>query len=300
MQLSTIIVSWNTRDLLKHCLHSVERASRELAAETIVVDNNSNDGSGRMVREQFPQVQLIENRENLGFARGNNQGIRRSQGKYLLLLNSDTEVAPRSFQVLVDFITARPNVGAVGARLLNADGSLQPSCFPMLTPGREIWQLVFLDRIWRRSTYPMYRWDVTTPREVEVIKGACLMLRREALDQVGLLDEEYFMYTEEVDLCYRLSLAGWRLWWVPRAKVVHYGGQSTQLMSDRMYVQLYRSKVQFYRKFGGRDRAERFKRLVRLVYWPRSIVCTMGAPFSPTLAFRSGIYRQLLSELSGM
>jgi GT2 family glycosyltransferase len=146
----------------------------------------------------------------------------------------------------------------------------------------------------------MQRWDVNTPRQVEVIKGACLLLRREALDQVGLLDEGYFMYTEEVDLCYRLAQAGWELWWLPQAEVVHHEAQSTRQAAERMYVQLYRSKVQFYRKFGGERRAERFKRLVRLAYWPRLVVAALGAPFSPSLAAQARTYRRLLAELPAM
>jgi hypothetical protein len=170
----------------------------------------------------------------------------------------------------------------------------------MLTPGREIWRLLFLERIWRRATYAMDRWALDVPRQVEVVGGACLMLRRSALDQVGLLDERYFMYTEEVDLCYRLAEAGWQLWWVPGAEIVHYGGQSTRQMVHRMYVQLYRSKVQFYRKFGGSQRAERFKRMLRVAYWPRLAVAYAGALLVPSLASRARTYRLLLAELATM
>jgi GT2 family glycosyltransferase len=167
----------------------------------------------------------------------------------------------------------------------------------MLTPGREFWRLLFLERIWPRATYPMHRWDLATPRQVEVIKGACLLLRRQALDEVGLLDEGYFIYTEEVDLCYRLAQAGWRLWWVPSARVIHREAQSTSQVAEEMYLQLYRSKVQFYRKFGGRRRAARFERFLRLAYWPRLVFSTLLAPFSPSLAQRSRTYRRLLAQL---
>ena len=137
-----------------------------------------------------------------------------------------------------------------GPRLLNGDGSLQPSCHPMLTPGREFWRLVFLDRLWHRATYPQAQWGLQQPHRVEVIKGACFLLRREAVDQVGLLDDQYFMYTEEMDLCYRLLQAGWELWWVPQAVVTHFGEASSRQVAQDMYVQLYRSKVQFHRKLG--------------------------------------------------
>jgi GT2 family glycosyltransferase len=146
----------------------------------------------------------------------------------------------------------------------------------------------------------MGRWDTTAPRRVEAIKGACLILRRAALDRVGLLDEDYFMYTEEVDLCYRLAQAGWELWWVPQAMVTHYEGQSTRQAAERMFVQLYRSKVHFFRKFGETGQADRFKRFLRLAYWPRLVAASLGAPFSGSLATQAQTYRRLLAELPGM
>jgi N-acetylglucosaminyl-diphospho-decaprenol L-rhamnosyltransferase len=298
--LSIVIVNWNTCDLLAQCLSSIEQHPPPDACEVWVVDNASADGSAYMVRERFPGVHLIENRRNVGFAAANNQAIRRSQGRYVLLLNSDTEVQPGALPALVAFMDAQPRAGAAGARLLNADGTLQPSCHPMLTPGREFWRLLFLERLWPRATYPMHRWDRETPRPVEVIKGACLLLRREALDRVGPLDEGYFMYTEEVDFCYRLAQAGWQLWWVPRAEVIHHEAQSSRQAAARMYLQLYRSKVQFYRKFGGRRRAEQFKWLLRLAYWPRLAVAGLGAVFSPSLAAQARTFRRLLAELPGM
>ena len=301
--LSIIIVNWNTRGLLAQCLTSLY-ADAPFASfalfETFVVDNASTDGSAPMVRERFPQVHLIENSENVGFARANNQAIRQSRGCYVLLLNSDTEARPGALETLVGFMDAHPQAGAAGARLLNADGTLQPSCHPMLTPWREFWRLLFLERIRRRATYDMAHWDPGTPREVEVIKGACLMLRREGLDQVGLLDERYFMYTEEMDLCYRLRRAGWRLYWVPEARVVHYEEGSTRKVAEPMYIQLYRSKVQFYRKGGGDGQARLFKALVALAYLPRLFVAVVGVPFAPLLAARARTYRRLLAELPAM
>ncbi len=323
VSLTVIVVNWNTRDLLARCLESLAptvqgplsspaglprtpHLGRE-TVEVIVVDNASSDGSPEMVRSCFPWVQLIENEDNLGFAAANNQAIRHScafpergvRSKYVVLLNSDTEVRPGALEILLAFMEAHPDAGAAGARLLNTDGSLQPSCHPMLTPGREFWRLLFLDRLWPRATYPMHRWDAEAPRRVEVIKGACLLLRRQALDQVGLLDEEYFMYTEEVDLCYRLAQAGWALWWVPRAEVIHHDGQSSRQMAERMYVQLYRSKIQFYHKVGGQSRATRFRLLLQVAYWPRFLVARVGAFFSPSLVGRARTYRHLLAELSG-
>lgn len=299
--LSIVVVNWNTRDHLARCLCSLDRVALDRdRVELFVVDNASADGSGAMVAQRFGWAQLIANEENVGFARANNQAILRSQGRYVLLLNSDTEIWPGAAEQLLAFMDAHPKAGAAGARLLNADGSLQHSCHPMLTPEREFWRLTFLDRLAPKATYDMERWEIDRPRPVDVIKGACLLLRRAALDEVGVLDEGYFMYTEEVDLCYRLVTAGWERWWVPQATVVHYGGASARQAAQEMYVHLYRSKVQFYRKFGGPRQVRRFKRLVRLAYWPRLLLSTAGAPFSGRLSQSARTYRRLLGELPAM
>ena len=303
VDLSIAIVNWNTCDLLAGCLSAVQQDlehSKQLRVETFVVDNASSDNSPQMVLERFPWVNLISNQENLGFARANNQAIQRARGKYVLLLNSDTEIHVGALESLVSFTNAHPRVGACGARLIGGDGRLERACHPMLTPEREFWRLAFLDVMWRRATYPMHQWDDTTPRQVEVIKGACLMLRREALAQTGLFDEAYFVYTEEVDLCYRLAKAGWELWWVPTAEVLHYGEASSNQAAEAMYVQLYRSKVQFFRKFGGARRASRFKRLLWMAYGPRLVIAAVAAPFSPRWASYAQTCRRLLAALPQM
>jgi len=301
--LSIIIVNWNTRDLLEQCLLSIHenvQTFKRANVQTFVVDNGSTDGSPARVRDRFPWVCLIENSENLGFARANNQGVRASTGRYVLLLNSDTEAQPGAFETMVDFMQAHPHAGACGPRLLNSDGSLQPSCHPTLTPWREFWRLCFLEAMRRVATYDMAAWPTDAPREVEVIKGACLMLRRDALDEVGLLDERYFMYTEEMDLCYRLLQAGWELWWVPWADVTHYGEASSKQMAEEMYVQLYRSKAQFHHKFGGDDEAGHFRRLLGLAYAPRWAATAFGGLVVPSLASRARVFRRLLREVVGL
>jgi GT2 family glycosyltransferase len=304
--LTIVIVSWNTRRLLEACLGSLySTANRQPTAgslrfETIVVDNASADGSPAMVRECFPAVRLIECDRNLGFAAGNNRALREASGRYAALLNSDTEARPGALECLVAFMDAHDKAGACGPRLLNPDGSLQPSCSPMLTPGREFWRLLFLDAVWPRGTYPMHRWDTSQPRRVETIKGACLLLRRAALSQIGLLDESYFMYTEEVDLCYRLARAGWELWWTPDAEVIHHGEASTRQRREDMYIQLYRSKTQFYRKFGGEAAATRYKRLMRIAYTPRWAAARLASPLRPALRPPAQTYARLLRELSSL
>lgn len=311
MDLSILIVNWNTRELTSGCLRSLRATADRMeadhliygqyAAEVILVDNGSQDGSVTQLRDEFPWIRLIENEKNRGFAPANNQAYGISHGRYVLLLNSDTQVHSGAMQTLLDFMESHPDCGGGGALLRNADGSLQPSCHPMLTPWREFWRLTFLDRLWRRSTYAMAAWNQAEPRTVETIKGACLIVRRSALEPAApLLDVQYFMYTEEVDLCYRLSQAGWKLYWIPQAQVTHFGEASSRQAYDAMYVQLYRSKVQFYRKFGGEPRAHRFKQLVAWAYWPRLIAAQVATPLRPSLAARAKTFRQLLADLPAM
>ncbi len=316
IDLSILIVNWNTRDLLAQCLQSLQNTAVQgpenphencvlsygsYRAEIIVVDNASADHSASAVRERFPWAQLIENVRNVGFAPANNQAFQQSAGRYILLLNSDTMVHANAVELLIAFMDEHHQCGAGGALLLNADGSLQPSCQPMLTPWREFWRLTFLDQAWRRATYDMLNWSQSTPRRVETIKGACLIVRRAALNPIEpLLDERYFMYTEEVDLCYRLTQAGWDLYWIPAARITHFGEASSRQAYDAMYIQLYRSKVQFYRKFGGESRARLFKRLATLAYLPRFIAARAAALLRPASAARTETVRQLLLELPKM
>jgi len=259
VDLSIIVVSWNTRNLLQRCLNSVYAVPDRVQREVIVVDNGSTDGSTRMVRGEFPRVRLIENIQNAGFARANNQGFVRGAGRYLLMLNPDTEVRPRALATLVAFMDSHPDAGAAGAMLLNADGTPQTSCYPEPTLFREFWRLFHLDALWPRACYPMASWPLEAPRQVEVAQGACLILRRDALSSVGLLDEDYFIYSEEVDLCHRMRRAGWRVYWVPQAAVVHHGGRSTCQVAGAMFLRLYEGKVLFFRKHRGQVATQLYK-----------------------------------------
>ena len=241
-----VVVNWNARDLLASCLRSVYAAVSGPHFEVIVVDNGSTDGSTAMVRDQFRQVQLIENQQNEGFAVANNQAIRASRGRYVLLLNSDTLVRQGALEAMVSFADRHPEVGIVGCKLLNADGSLQPSWarFPTFWSelrGRNV-------RRWRSlADEPAY--------EVDWVGGACLLARREAIDQVGLLDEGYFMYSEEMDWCYRMVQRGWRVCYLAAAEVTHLGGGSSKRASDALAVALYRSKLRFFQKHYGASQA---------------------------------------------
>lgn len=276
MSLSIIVVSWNTRDLLIQCLSSIFTYPPTDSFDVWVVDNASEDGSNEAVIRHFPQTNLIENDSNVGFATANNQVIHNSKGEYLLLLNPDTEVKPGALETLIQFMDQHKEVGAVGPRLQNSDGSIQVSCYLAPTLMREFWRLFHLDVFWDYSSYPMFEWDLATAREVEVIQGACLLLRRIALDQVGLLDEDYFIYSEEVDLCVRLRRAGFHLFWIPQAEVVHYGGRSTEQVQAEMFIHLYRSKVLYFRKNHGLPKSILYK----LILFTATISRLLLSPFT--------------------
>jgi GT2 family glycosyltransferase len=160
-------------------------------------------------------------------------------------------VLDEGLAALVHFMDTHPEAGAAGARLLNANGTLQPSCSPEPTLAREVWRMFHLDDIQPRGAYTMHEWSTEQPRTVDVVQGAALIVRAAVLDQVGPLDEGYFMYSEEVDWCTRIRHSGWQIYWVPAARIVHYGGQSSRQIADAMFLQLYRGKVQYFHKHGG-------------------------------------------------
>ena len=251
MDLSIIILNWNTCGLLADCLSSIAAHPPARAHEIIVVDNASADGSVAMVRERYPSVRLLELAHNSGFAAGNNHAMGVSRGRYLLFLNPDTVVHPGAMDALVDFMEGHPDAGAAGSMLLNTDGTLQVSCYPAPTLARELWRLFHLDTLWPIGIYPMEEWSTDVPRQVDTVQGASFIVRRELLAEVGKLDESFFMYSEEVDWCLRIRRAGWSIHWVPCSRVLHHGGQSSRQVPGQMFVQLYHSKLIFFRKHYG-------------------------------------------------
>lgn len=311
--LSVVIVSWNTRDLLARCLGSILRgtvagsglsgfqATVATSIEVLVVDNGSVDGSPAMVRQDFPEARLIENHGNPGFARANNQAIRSSSGRYVLLLNPDTEARPGALEALVSFMDEHRQAGAAGALVLNPDGTLQRSCFRSPSLARELWRLFHLDALYPFNNYPMEAWDWYEPRPVDVVQGACLIARREALDRVWLLDEDYFIYSEEFDLCERLRRGGWTIHWVPGARVLHHGGQSTRQVAEAMFLQLYRAKIQYFRKRHGRRSAQVYKLILLLAASVRLLLGPLTLLESPPRRRDHLViathYRQLIRKL---
>lgn len=258
---SIIILNWNTRDLLADCLDSVAQTCGDLDLETIVVDNASSDGSQDMVRQRFPHVRLIANSENVGFARGNNQGIAMSRGRYALLLNSDALLLDHSLPAMLELAEAEPRAGIVGAHLLNSDHSFQASHTPFPTLWREF---LILSGVGRKLHGPWYPsrgpQEGKGPQVADYVEGACLLVRRQAFEEVGGLDENYFMYAEEVDWCYAMREKGWQVWYQPSAKVIHLGGGSSKNRKPQREADLYRSRVRFFRKHYG-DRAAQLLKL---------------------------------------
>ena len=253
MDLSVVVVSWNTRDLLAECLASLFHHPPAAAWEVWVVDNASSDGSAAMVRDRFPAAHLIENQANLGFAAANNQGFRQSAGRYVLLLNSDARVRLGALDAMLKFLDGHPEVGAAGPKLVNPDGSFQASYASFPTLLSELGSITGLDRWWLGPNAPSPRPVAgEAPHAVDWVAGAALIVRRAAVDEVGPLDEGYFLYSEETDWCLRLWRAGWPVWYLPQVEVIHRAGASSRQQSTRSYSLLYQSKLRFFsRHYGG-------------------------------------------------
>ncbi|MCY3668810.1 MAG: glycosyltransferase [Gemmatimonadetes bacterium] len=231
MRLSVVFLSYNTRDLTRQALSSVLAAVEGLEVEIFVVDNASADGSADMVAEEFPQVKLIRNAANVGFAAGNNVALRQVTGEYALLINTDTIVRRDALRTMVEFLDAHPEAGACGCKILDPDGTLQLDSrrgFP--TPLAAFCKMSGLSRLFPKhpliAHYHMTYLDPEQTAEVEVLSGSCMMVRKAAMDQVGLLDEDYFMYGEDIDWCYRFHQAGWKIYYVPTTAIIHFRGES--------------------------------------------------------------------------
>ena len=243
MKLSVVIVSYNVRGYLENCLQSVSRALEGIEGEVFVVDNHSDDDSVETVRSQYPWVRLIENQENMGFSRANNIAIREARGEYVLLLNPDTIVEEATLREVLRFMEEHPKAGGAGVMMHNADGSLAPESRRALpTPWVSCLKMLGFTKRYYMSHLP---WD--QPGRIEVISGAFCFLRKKALDEVGLLDEDFFMYGEDIDLSYRLMKGGWENWYLPYP-ITHFKGKSTQ-KSDYRYVHIfYNAMLIFFRK----------------------------------------------------
>ena len=245
--MSIVMVCWNNKDYLDPCLKSLYEGGLRSTFEIAATDNGSTDGSQAMLREKYPDVKIIQNDHNVGLGKASNQGIEATNGRYVLLFNNDTLVDGPSLDALVDFMDKTPDAGAVGGTLLNADGSFQSAYGNFSTLREEFMIATHLgERL--HPGYPLHgRSDKV--EAVGWLSSACLLVRRAALDQVGLLDESYFIYGDEVDLQYRLHQAGWKVYFIPNSTTIHYGGRSMNRWKRRKMV--YRGKMLFYKKHYG-------------------------------------------------
>ncbi len=278
--LSIIIVNWNVRELLRDCLHSIDAGRGGLALEVIVVDSASSDGSAAMVAAEFPWVKLIARADNVGFPRGNNIGLAEARGRFLLLLNPDTRVLGDALPLMVARLAAQPDIGALGPQLLNTDGSVQSSRrrFPSLATG-------FFEGTWLEGLAPgvlrhYYALDLPDDVEADVdwLNGAYIMLPRQVYDEIGGMDEAYFMYSEELDWCRRIKMAGWRVVYFPQAQVLHHYGKSSEQAVTARHINFQRAKLRYYRKYHGRAQTLTLRLFLLLVYvWQLALELVKGA-----------------------
>ena len=257
LDLSIVIVNHNAEEFLEQSLKSIYENTQEINFEIIVVDNNSADESTKMVKEKFPQVKLIEKVNNEGFTKAANQGTKESRARFILYLNNDTVVLSRALEEMVKFMDNYPQAGACGAKILNSDGTLQFSCrqFPTylsaLFNRSSLLTRLFPNNIFSKR-YLMSDWSHDEVRQVDWVSGSCLIIRRQAMDEVGLMDDGYFIYCEDVDWCYRASQAGWKIYYVHQSQIIHLSGWPLNPL--RMVFEHHRSMYRFYRKHYSRSR----------------------------------------------
>jgi GT2 family glycosyltransferase len=279
MDLSIIIVNWNTKNLLIQCLESVYQTIKRIEMEVFVVDNGSIDGSVVAAKERFPEVKFIQNEINLGFAMANNQALRLAKGRYLLLLNPDTQVKKGAIERLISFMDAHSEAGGAGAQLLNSDGSRQNSIANFPSLATELLNKSLLRWLFPKA-FPGKERNYPEPIEVDSVIGACMIIRRDAIEQVGLLDEDYFLFLEETDWCYRMKRAGWKIYHVPQAEIYHFQGKGVEIEKKKARVEYYRSRYHFFKK--NRGGLQWFILLIGLMIrlWTELIFMTIACFFS--------------------
>ena len=267
MDLSVVIVNYKTRDRLRACLLSVFASQTRFRFEVRVVDNDSRDGSVEMVHEQFPRVKLLENQSNLGYAKANNQAIRKANSRYVLLLNPDVEVEPETFEKIVAYADANPGVGICGCRILKPDGTLDKASrrsFPNLANS-------FLYLVGGKSDYHLDLPDDQIA-EVDSVVGAFMLVRREVIDKIGLLDEDFFMYGEDIDWCWRAKAAGFQVMYAPVTTVKHHKGSSSRKAPERALYEFHRAMRIFYDKHYRKDHNFLVNFLVSAGIWTRYVL----------------------------
>lgn len=260
-RLSIIIVNYNAGHYLENCLRSIYAETKRIPFDIWLVDNNSKDASLSMVRRNYPLVNLIENKENIGFARANNDAIRKCTGDYVLLLNPDTLILENAIEKMVKFLDENTRTGIAGSKVLNEDGTLQLACRRSIpAPGVAFFRLTGLSRLFPNSKtmakYNLTYLDPDKPHEVDAVSGAFLMIRRKVIDKIGTLDENFFMYGEDLDFCVRTKKAGWFVMYFPGAQIIHHKGECSRTNSRKAAFEFYRAMYLFHKKHFARD------------YWP--------------------------------
>jgi len=278
LDISFIIINWNTKDLLLECLASIYRTVSKITFEIWVVDNGSSDGSARAVKEKYPAIKIIENRTNLGFAAANNLALERMGGQYALLLNTDTVLTEDAVSELHNFMEINPEAAITCGQLLNPDGSKQNSIanFPSLL---SLISNETLLRLLLPRRFPSKRREYRTPIEIDSCIGACMLIRKKAIDQTGFLDDRYFFFLEETDWAYRMKKAGWKIYFVPAARIFHAQGKSVGIRADAR-IMFYRSRYAFFKKWHPGSYP-----LVCFVIFSRLIINTLLSLLGITLTF---------------
>lgn len=275
MKLSVIIVNYNVQHFLEQCLYAVRKASQGLAVEVFVVDNNSVDGSVAMVQQKFTEVQCIANKSNTGFSYANNQAIRLAKGEYVLLLNPDTVVEEDTFKKVIAFMDAHPDAGGLGVKMLDGKGKFLPESKRGLpTPSVAFYKIVGLSALFPKSklfgNYHLGYLNKDQTHQVDILSGAFMLLRKEVLDKIGLLDETFFMYGEDIDLSYRILLAGYKNYYYPDTRIIHYKGESTKKSSINYVFVFYKAMVIFAEKHFSQNNAKLFSFLIHLAIYLRA------------------------------
>lgn len=285
MKLSVIIVNYNVKYFLEQCLYSVIKAIKDIEGEIIVVDNNSVDGSCGMMHEKFSDIHLIENKKNTGFSYANNQAIRISKGEYVLLLNPDTVVEEDTFKKVVDFMDKTPDAGGLGVKMIDGNGDFLPESKRGLpTPLVAFFKIFGLSRLFPKSKifakYHLGYLDKNEIHSIDVLAGAFMLLRKSALDKVGILDEDYFMYGEDIDLSYRIIKGGYKNYYFPETTIIHYKGESTKKGSINYVRVFYNAMIIFARKHFSKQNANTFSFLINLAIYFRAFLSLISRFFT--------------------
>ena len=277
MQLSIVIVNYNVKFFLEQCLHSVFKATKDIESEVFVVDNNSVDGSCIMIKEKFPQVKLIQNKTNLGFSKANNQAIRQSSGKYILILNPDTIVEETTFKDVITFMENNDTAGALSVKMIDGTGNFLPESKRALpTPIVAFYKIFGFSSLFPKSKifgkYHLGYLNENEINEVDILPGAFMLIRKETLDKTGLLDEDFFMYGEDIDLSYRIQKAGYKNYYFPKATIIHYKGESTKKSSINYVKVFYNAMIIFAKKHFTKQNAFLFSTLINLAIYFRAFI----------------------------